>query len=193
MPGEFESDERAHAMTEERERFVQMWREGLARGPHQLAQFGERRLRDARASSGQLTRADLNRLREALLPRAKDGISATSVRETEEAHSGPRIRLTADEPRRSRNHKGARSSRLSPVCSRTVSVMEVITKLGQNLARLDPVSPDQQRAVVEQVAAVRNVQRDDRHRPVFPELLPLSQIQPAVSGQVCRAFVVREP
>ena len=62
--------------------------------------------------------------------------------------------------------------------------MEVITKLGPNLARLNPVSPAQQGAVVEQVAAVRNVQGVDRHRPVFAELLPASQVEPAVSGQV---------
>src|SRR5215217_5288062 len=100
-PCEFERDECAHAVAEERERFVQVRSECLSGAPHQLVYVSARRLRDARASSRELNRTDFDRIRETLLPRTKDRISATSVRKAEEAHAGASIRLPVNKPRRS--------------------------------------------------------------------------------------------
>jgi hypothetical protein len=93
MPCEFERDECTHAVAEERERFVQVWSEGLAGHPNQPVYFRARRFRHAQAPSGQLNRTDFDGIREGLLPRTEDGISAAGVRETEEAHTGSSIRL----------------------------------------------------------------------------------------------------
>ena len=101
---ELESDECAHAMTEERERLVQVWSEGLACEPYQFVYFSARRLGDARASSGQLNRTDFDRFRKILLPRTKDRISAAGVRKTEEAHTSSSIRFPIDKPGRSHGH-----------------------------------------------------------------------------------------
>src|SRR6185503_11150806 len=174
MACELERDKCAHAMAEERERFVEVWCESLACDPYQLVHFGEGRLLDAQASSGQLNWADLDRIGEILLPKTEDRSSTAGVRETEEAHISASIRLLADQPRRFRSHEQVRS------------IMKLISNFGPDLARLDPMSPSQQRTVIEQVAAVRYIQYVDCHGPVLAESLPHSQIKSDVTGQVCR-------
>jgi hypothetical protein len=65
---EFKPDERAHAVAEERETFVEVWSQGLAGEPHELVHVRASRLRDARASTGQLYGTDFDRSREIVLP-----------------------------------------------------------------------------------------------------------------------------
>ena len=116
VPCELERDECAHAVAEERERFVQIWSEGLAHISYQLIYFSAKRFSDARASSGQLNRTDFDRIRKTLLPRTKDRISATSVRKAEEAQDGASIRLPVNKPRRTHLMSLTVSTNISTFC-----------------------------------------------------------------------------
>jgi len=195
VPCELERDECTHAMAEKGERFIQVWSESLTCHLNQLVYFGARRFGDAQASSGQLNRTDFNRVRKTLLPQTKDRISAACIGETEDTHTGFSIRLPVNKPRRPDGHKwvhcwmrsvppavagGWISVRTHPL-PRVVltsskygnrSITKPVTKLGPNLARLNPMNSSQQRTVVEQVAAARHVQEINRHRPILAEPFP---------------------
>src|SRR5437868_1156080 len=64
------------------------------------------------------------------------------------------------------------------------SVVESIAQLNPNLSRRNPVYAAKRWAVVEQVAAVCDVPRVERHAPVLAELFAQSQIDANMARQM---------
>src|SRR2546423_589711 len=64
------------------------------------------------------------------------------------------------------------------------SVVESIAQLNPNLSRRHPVDAAKRGAVVEQVTAVCDVPRVERHAPVLAELFAQSQIDANMAGQM---------
>src|ERR1043166_7924880 len=95
---QFETDVRAHAMTEEGEGPRQVRPERGHKLFSQVWQPGERRLAEAAAPPRRLDGPDLDRPRQQLRPLPVDVRHAAGIRKTEEAQARARIGSMTDEP-----------------------------------------------------------------------------------------------
>ena len=98
LTGEFKADQSAQAVTEEGERLVQEWSQGLGEGLDKRREPSERSLHQPGSPTWQLNRADLDISGQVVRPGTKNRGPGSCVREAEQTEAGLRVRSAAGNP-----------------------------------------------------------------------------------------------